>query len=371
MKDDGSFAAELFQTVDPLIREAISRRVFPGAAVGVAVNRGSRQKTFTAVWGNAALLPGPKKMSRQTLFDLASLTKPLATTLALLCLVQAGKIGLDEPLASLLQRDIAPDKKDITLRRLLNHCSGLAAHHPFYQQLIHVTEPERKNTLLDLILREPLGWPPGSRALYSDLGFMLLGMIVEVQSGLPLNIFVSEKVLAPLGLADRLVFNPRQKGKSDFAATENCPWRGKVLSGEVSDDNTWALGGVAGQAGLFGDIDSVLFLSSFLLEVWQERATHPHFSGTLLKKFFRRQDLVAESSWALGFDTPSPGSSSAGRFISPESVGHLGFTGTSFWIDPQRQLVMVLLTNRVHPSRENNLIREFRPLFHDRVIRSF
>jgi len=370
LKDDGSFAAGLFKNLDPLIKDGISRKVFPGAAVGVSVNCGSLKKSFSAAWGSSSLFPRQKPMRRETLFDLASLTKPFATTLALLCLVQEKKIQLDEPLSSLLRLDVPPDKKNITLRHLLNHSSGLADHHPFYQQLIHVAEQERKNTLLNLILADELSWPVGSKSLYSDLGFILLGMIVELQSGLPLDIFVREKVMAPLGLADRVVFNPRQKDKKDFAATENCLWRKKVLAGEVHDDNTWAVGGVSGQAGLFAAVDSVLLLSSFLLEVWQDQASHPHFANALLKEFFKRQDMVRESTWALGFDTPSPTGSSAGSLISKDSVGHLGFTGTSFWIDPERQLVMVLLTNRVHPSRENNRIRQFRPLFHDRVINS-
>lgn len=370
MKDDGSFAAGLYENLDPLIRDAVSRKVFPGAAVGVSVNCGPGKRSFSAVWGNSSLFPGQKKMSKETLFDLASLTKPLSTTLALICLVQEKKIDLDATLPTLLQRDIATDKKNITLRHLLNHCSGLAAHHPFYQHLVDVAEQERKNTLLNLILTDELCWPVASKALYSDLGFILLGMIVEIQSGLPLDTFVRKKVMAPLGLADRIVFNPRQKDKKDFAATEYCPWRKKVLAGEVSDDNTYAVGGVSGQAGLFGAIDSVLLLSSFLLDLWQDRAAHPYFLTALLKEFLQRQHMVKESTWALGFDTPSTSGSSAGSFISPDSVGHLGFTGTSFWIDPERQLVMVLLTNRVHPSRENNLIRQFRPLFHDRIIKS-
>jgi CubicO group peptidase (beta-lactamase class C family) len=370
LKDDGSFAAYLYKNLDPLIKDTISRKFFPGAAVGVSVNCGAQKKSFSAVWGNSSLFPWQKKVRKETLFDLASLTKPFATTLALLCLVQEKKIHLDETLPSLLEMDIPPDKKNITLRHLLNHCSGFADHHPFFKQIIHVDEQKRKNTLLDLILTDNLCWPVGSKTLYSDLGFILLGMIVEIQSGLPLDIFVMEKVMAPLGLADSIVFNPLQKNKKDFAATENCPWRKKVLVGEVHDDNTYAVGGVSGQAGLFGAIDSVLFLSSFLLDVWQDKAAHPHFSGALLKEFLKRQDMVKESTWALGFDTPSPTGSSAGRYISRDSVGHLGFTGTSFWIDPERQLVMVLLTNRVHPSRENNLIRQFRPLFHDRVIES-
>jgi CubicO group peptidase (beta-lactamase class C family) len=368
LKEEGSFSAACYKNLDPLLRNAVSRHVFPGAAVGIAVHCGLRRRSFFACWGNAALVPQPRQLANTTLFDLASLTKPLATVLALLCLIQEKKITLDEPLASLLQREVPADKKNITLRHLLNHCSGFTAHRPFYLQLVPHVPQERKNILLDLIIADELAYPVGGRSLYSDLGFMVLGQVVEIQAGVPLDLYVREKVMAPLGLADTLVFNPAEKKKKDFAATELCPWRHKVLDGEVHDDNTWAVGGVSGQAGLFGDIDGVLSLVSFLLAAWQGKAEHPNFSRALLQEFLRRQEMVADSSWALGFDTPSPVGSSAGRYISPASVGHLGFTGTSFWIDPGRELVMVLLTNRVHPSRANNLIREFRPLFHERVM---
>ncbi|MBI5556994.1 MAG: serine hydrolase [Deltaproteobacteria bacterium] len=368
MKEDFSFSAGLAKVIDPLIVNAINSHVFPGAAVGISLKCGPREKKFSAAWGYASFLPWKEKMHKNTFFDLASLTKPFATTLALLCLLTEGKIELDENLSSLLLRKIPADKKKITLRHLLNHCSGLAAHRPFFKKLMLRAEKERKKVLLDLILEDNLVYPTGTTALYSDLGFILLGMVIELKSGLPLDIYVAEKVTSPLGLADHILFNPLRKNKKYFAATENCPWRKRILSGEVHDDNAYAVGGVSGQAGLFGAIDSVLYLASFLLEIWQNRAHHPNFSAELLKQFFTRQDIVQQSTWALGFDTPSPTGSSAGKYINPASVGHLGFTGTSFWIDPQRELVMVLMTNRVHPSRENNRIREFRPLFHDRVI---
>jgi CubicO group peptidase (beta-lactamase class C family) len=368
LKGEDSFSAACHTHLDPLLRNALSRRVFPGAAVGIALHSGPRRRTFTACWGDAALLPQPRLLAKETLFDLASLTKPLATVPALLCLVEEKRIGLDEPLAALLQRDVPPDKKEITLRHLLNHCAGFTAHRPFYQHLAAQAPERRKEILLDLILADELAYPTGSRALYSDLGFIVLGRIAELRSGRPLDLYAREKVFAPLGLADSLIFNPLEKNRRDCAATEYCPWRHKVLSGEVHDDNTWVVGGVSGQAGLFGDIDSVLQLAAFLLDAWLGRAGHPGFSGALLAQFLRRQEMVPDSTWALGFDTPSPAGSSAGRYISPISVGHLGFTGTSFWIDPERELVMVLLTNRVHPSRENGLIREFRPLFHERVM---
>jgi len=142
LKDDGSFAADLSKNLDPLIKDAISSKIFPGAAVGVSVYCGPAKKSFSAVWGSSSLIPRQKKMRKKTLFDLASLTKPFATTLALLCLMQEKKIQLDESLSSLLEREVPADKKNITLRHLLNHCSGLADHHPFYKQLTNIVEQD-------------------------------------------------------------------------------------------------------------------------------------------------------------------------------------------------------------------------------------
>lgn len=349
--------------IESLVEKAINSGVFPGAAVGL-FQGGERKKYFEQVYGQASLYPS-RKLTKETLFDLASLTKPLATTLAILCLVQDGKISLDEHLPSLLEREIHSEKNKITLRFLLNHCAGFADHFPFYKKKADgVTEIKH----IDFILQEKLFYQPGTQSVYSDLGFMLLKEIIEKKSGMDFEIFVMEKIFSPVNVEKKIVFNPRQKKKENFADTENCSWRKKWLSGEVHDDNCWAFGGVCGHAGLFGDLESVLKFVSFLLDVWKGRKTHPSFSSNLLQVFLKRQKIVEKSSWALGFDTPSNYGSSAGKYISRESVGHLGFTGTSFWIDPERELVMVLLTNRVHPSRENNLIREFRPVFHDTVI---
>ncbi len=353
-------------TIKNIIEKAINEDIFPGAAIGIYLRK--QKKSFSAVYGHRSLFPSPEKLEKKTIFDLASLTKPLATTLALLCLLQEKKIALTETLPSLLERDVPEDKKEITLFHLLNHCSGLADYRPFYRELVHVDQINRKRVLLESILQQDLAYPVASRALYSDLGFILLGEIIEIKSGRYLSEYVREKVMTPIGLAEKIIFNPLQKSKKNFAATEDCLWRKKVLSGEVHDDNCWTMGGVCGHAGLFADMESVLFLTSFLLDVWLDGVCHPNFSTTVVKNFFKRQNVVPESSWALGFDTPSEKGSSAGKYISRHSVGHLGFTGTSFWIDPERELVIVLLTNRVHPSRENTRIRQFRPLFHDTVI---
>lgn len=201
---------------------------------------------------------------------------------------------------------------------------------------------------------------------------VLLGRIIEKKTGQPQHEYLNEKVMKPLGLDKGILFFPVGR-KSDtgsgesFAATENCGWRKKVLCGEVHDDNAYTLNGVAGHAGLFGNMESLLTLTTFLLDQWRHGATHPSYSNETLREFFKRQTWIPESTWALGFDTPAEKGSSAGQYLSRESVGHLGFTGTSFWIDPQKELVVVLLTNRVHPSRENNAIRSFRPLFHNTV----
>lgn len=256
------------------------------------------------------------------------------------------------------------------MRQLLKHAAGFPAYKPYFEKLIEYPKKERKNFLKGLVYREPLVYKPGEKTIYSDLGFMVLGWIVEKKAGKSLDKYVEEKIIKPLGLSKDMFFRPISgagKGKI-FAATEDCPWRKKTLSGEVSDDNSYVVGGVSGQAGLFGNIKGVLEITTHLLDQWQGREKHPAYNPDDLKRFLTRQDYHKESTWALGFDTPAEKGSSSGKYLSKESVGHLGFTGTSFWIDPTRELVVVLLTNRVHPSRENNKIKEFRPLFHDTVI---
>jgi len=174
---------------------------------------------------------------------------------------------------------------------------------------------------------------------------------------------VAEEIFKPLGLEKGIFFNPLEDiGKInplDYAATEHCLWRNRVIQGEVHDENTAFVGGISGQAGLFGEVESVLKLTDFILDIWKGRKTHPNIRNSDLQYFLEVPDKAKESSRVLGFDTPEPEGSSAGSYLSRKSVGHLGFTGTSFWIDPERELVIVLLTNRIHPSRDNDKIRKF------------
>jgi CubicO group peptidase (beta-lactamase class C family) len=284
-------------------------------------------------------------------------------------------ISLDEPLSSLLQEKT---DKEITLQYLLGHASGLPAHREYYKELVRYPRAARKDIMTEWILKEELQFKPGSQTLYSDLGFILLGRIVEIQSRQSLDSFVADKVMKPLGLENKIFYIPLNDKRSQdltkdrvFAATEKCPWRHKVLCGEVHDDNCHALGGVAGHAGLFGDIQSVLRLTTFILDMWLGDAVHPNINNEDLHRCMARQKIGGSNTWGLGFDTPSEKGSSGGRFLSAASVGHLGFTGTSFWIDKEKNLVIVLLTNRVHPKRDNEGIKGFRPLFHDTVVKQY
>lgn len=352
-----------------IFSEAIGKRVFPGAAMAVAWGIPGERRRIIQVYGYTAY-DHNNKVEESTVYDLASLTKPLATTLAILVLLKEQRIKLHD-----LVSDIFPQtgmaRHRISVRNILSHSAGFLAYKPYYLELCKVMAGEKGETLLNLLAKENQAYKPGTHTLYSDLGFMLLGLIVEKKSGLGLTEFFREKIAAPVGLTQKLFYSPIyfEHIKKHYAPTEDCLLRKKILIGEVSDENAHALGGVAGHAGLFGTIGGVLEMGVHLLDQWQGREEHPNYQASDLCQFLTRQN-IPDSTWALGFDTPSSIGSSGGRYLAPTSVGHLGFTGTSFWIDPTRNLVMVLLSNRVHPSRENNQIKQFRPLFHETVMES-
>lgn len=356
-----------------ILEQGVKNAVFPGAAAAVLLGCGEKREQwlvshgFTSYQGKER-----KKVDEGTVYDLASLTKPLVTVLALVSLVGAGKIRLDHTLAEILGPEElinASDKREITLADLLSHRAGFVAYHQFFRELSAIPGPERRAAIKKLILSKPLIYPPGSGAVYSDLGFILAGLIAEQVSGLNLAQLARE-LYQPWQLADELFYPvavaPAAAGP--YAVSEYCQWRQRLLCGEVSDENCAALGGVTGHAGLFGTIRGVATLAGRLLDLWLGQTSHPALDPALFATFLTRQNKPGGTTWALGFDTPTPGASSAGRYFSPASIGHLGFTGTSFWIDPQKELVVVLLSNRVHPSRYNEKIKKFRPLFHDAVV---
>jgi len=243
---------------------------------------------------------------------------------------------------------------------------------PFYQEYPEERQPISTDVLSQRVLEEPLEGEPGKEEIYSDLGFLLLGSILERASGRPLDRLFQEEIARPLGLSRigyrRVGGDPgAEPGEEEaIAATEDCPWRRRVLAGEVHDENAYLVGGVGGHAGLFS---TAADLDRIVAEIFQGlRNRSGLFSAGSLKTFFQRQDAPSCGTWALGWDTPSEEDSASGRYYSKNSVGHNGFTGTSLWMDCDRNVSVVFLTNRVHPSRENGAIRALRPQVHDAVF---
>lgn len=352
----------MWDAVDRLMHEGVQQHVFPGAVLRVSV-RG--EAVFHTAYGMADLFQR-RPMTTDTVFDLASLTKPLATTLAAMLLVQRGDLELDRPCTEVWSRFNGGGREQISPRHLLSHCAGLPAWRPYFFHLAHIPDHDRIESLRQWVMREPLLAPAGERIEYSDLGFWVLQWLIEDIAGRRLDHFLGGSVWQPLGI-DRIFFiDPaRRRITAPYAATELCPWRNRLLVGEVHDDHAHVMGGVAGHAGLFATAAAVAQLLEGLLAVDRGHRAHPVFAQEVVRLFFQRQP---ESTWALGFDTPAASGSSAGERFATDSVGHLGFTGTSFWMDRRREIVVVLLTNRVHPSRYNVAIRRFRPVLHDAVM---
>jgi CubicO group peptidase (beta-lactamase class C family) len=357
--------------INILLKEACERGLTEGvysgvsAAVSVIKNKVRYRGWFSGGLTRFDQSGVPVEVS--TPFDLASLTKPLCTTLCTLHLIASGKMHWDDATFSLLDTCPPLDKKNISIRDILTHSSGLPAYKPYFKEFY--PQPSKDNTypILQKIVDEPLQYFRGTTSVYSDLGFILLGLLLEKVAQISLDQLYRERITEPLDLAGKIFFMPsnskEQTERTKMAATEDCPWRKRIIQGEAHDEHCWLMDGVAGHAGLFGTAGGVLSLCECLLDCWQERASHPAFANNLLRYALNWKQ--PGESWRLGFDTPSSGRSSSGRYFSPKSVGHLGFTGTSFWIDPEQNVIVVLLTNRVHPSRENIKIREFRPFFHD------
>jgi serine-type D-Ala-D-Ala carboxypeptidase len=359
--------AEDLNELKILLETGLSEGVFPGAVLLVAKQD---NVVFFRAAGHAVLTPKAFPMRKETIFDLASLTKPLATTLAMMKLVEAGRVDLDEPITNILGKVVPEDKQTITPRLLLSHASGLPDWEPFFTRLEGIPPGERKQTVRDWVLKTPLTSVPGKEGRYSDLGFMVLEWIIEKHSGLLINRFVREQFYGPLGLEHTFFYERESRapfGPEKFAATEGCPWRKTVLQGRVHDENAYAMGGYSGHAGLFGTARDVFEITRFLFATYLGKGPGLLAPETV-RAFFTKQGNPKQSTWALGWDTPSRENSSAGKYFSEKSVGHLGFTGTSLWMDLEKGVVVIFFTNRIHPTRENEKIRAFRPRLHDRVM---
>ncbi len=356
-----------------LIADAIGSGLFPGCALAVSCNERAR---FSSSWGRLSFVPwSPEVSASRTFFDLASLTKPLATACAIITLASQGILNIDECIGNIFN-NIQTEKACITVRQLLSHSAGLAAHVPFYSNWLASTKkgsPPSISEIVATITESPLEYQPGTRSIYSDLGFMLLAAIIEKVSGMPYTRYVRESVLLPLGAHDILGPSAAPCTERDilsFAPTGFCPFERKTVQGEVNDLNARA--GFHGHAGLFATADSLLSMLETLLDIFFQKKEVENFDPELLARFWTQKSRVSGSTWALGFDTPSTKNSSAGKLFSVHSVGHLGFTGTSFWIDIEKRIIVVFLSNRTFPSatsKSQEEMKGFRPRLHDAVMK--
>lgn len=367
--------------VDRALDKAIEAAEIPGAVVLARMPREGEVIEHVSVRGNASVRPERVPMARDTVFDLASLTKPIATATAVLLLADQGALALDDPVAKHLPAFGERGKEEVTLRHLLTHSSGLKPWRAFHEVLVErerktgerlIGTPAARELVIDRICRSKLVHEPGAAAVYGDLDFIVLGAVVEAVAREPLDAFCAARIFEPLGLARTGFVRPPEGGgppptgiRRGFAATESCPWRGYVVWGEVHDPNASAMGGVAGHAGLFAPADDVMTFARTLLDVWHGRSEA--LPRSMLRELLRRQHIPESSSWALGWDTPTRGASTSGRWFSDNSVGHLGFTGTSLWIDLEREAVVVMLTNRVHTVAKRSRFA-LRPVIHDLIM---
>ncbi|MBA2301006.1 MAG: beta-lactamase family protein [Acidobacteria bacterium] len=349
-----------------LLRASIAARAFPAAAVQV----GSREAVlWEEAFGTLTYDRDAPDATTDTIFDLASLTKIICTGTLAMRALDDGLLRLDDRVAEWIIGWRGADRREVTVGDLLAHSAGLTAYLPYFRDLTGRVEFQHA------IAETPLEYEPRTRAVYSDLGFMLLGFILEdararAATGWagatdPASLLQAQfrRVASNLTL-EPLTFNLSRAWRPRTAPTEQDPWRGRTLVGEVHDENTWALGGAAGHAGLFGTAAAVGSFARAALHTIN--GAHILAKPETMRTFTTRTD-VPGSSRALGWDTMLP-TSSCGTRMSASAIGHTGFTGTSVWIDWERDLYVVMLTNRVHPSRDNDAIRQIRPRFHDAVV---
>lgn len=345
--------------VDRILDTYLQRQAFPGGVVAI----GNQDRVLhLEAFGHLTYDDGAPAVTVDTLYDLASLTKVIATTTMAMLLYDEGKLDLDRPVREYLPEFRGEGKARLTVRDLLTHSAGVEVGGPLYREL------QGKPAYLDRIAAMDLDYEPHSQSKYSDFGMILLGEILERAAGRPFEDFVNERVLAPLGMTDTR-FRPGPELLPRIAPTEQDSWRGRLVRGEVHDENAFAMGGVAPHAGLFGTAADLARFARMLLNGGVHEGKRLISQATV--DLFTRNAGVPDSSRALGWDTQGALGSSGGTLFSLRSYGHTGFTGTSLWIDPERELFLILLTNRVHPTRANNLIREVRRAVADEVIRTW
>jgi len=343
---------QVFARAFAVLDRAIADRAFPGASAAVVADgklvalRGMGRFTYDA---------GSPEVAAETIFDLASVSKAVGTTAMAMLLYERGHLDLDVPVAGIIPRFAKGDarRQSVTVRMLLAHSSGLPAYVRLYRDA-----PTREQ-LLQAALAVPLEADPDTRAAYSDIGFIILGAALERIADESLQSFCEREVFGPLGMHHTAYCPPAPLRAGIPPTQDDREFRGRVIQGEVQDENASVLAGVAGHAGVFSNAADLAAFAHCMLQ-----GGRPILRPDTVELFTRRHGA---SSRALGWDTPSTPSQS-GKYFSPGSFGHLGYTGTSLWIDPERRLAIVLLTNRTWPDTKSQIIRQVRPQFHDAVV---
>ena len=380
---------KVFSTAFSILEAAIAQHAFPAASIAVA-HEGKlvALKSFGHfVYEKDSSVGAPFKpgvglsgdfdvaVSPSTLFDLASVTKVVATTAMAMILYERNILELDTPIIGIIPEFASdsggqadPRRRQVTFRTLLAHSSGL----PAYEKLF--LKARTRDELLHAAFTSPLIADPGTRAEYSDIGFIILGIALERIVREPLAIFGQREIFGPLTMAHTM-FNPpaELRPQTSPTADERNAFRNRIIQGEVQDENAFVLGGVAGHAGLFSTAEDLARFANAMLQCGAGSCDEGSCGAgspirpKTVELFTLRESSPAGTSRALGWDTPSSPSQS-GKYFGPRSFGHLGYTGASLWIDPDRQLSITLLTNRTWPNCSNQAIKQVRPAFHDAII---
>jgi len=358
-----NFAAQddRFSSAFGILEKAIAARVFPACSLAVTF-RG--ELVALKAFGRFTYDPESPEVTTANIFDLASLTKVVATTAMAMILYERGLLDLEAPVTAIVPEfagasdEHDPRRREVTLRMLLAHSSGL----PAYEKLF--LRAKTREDLLQAAFTTPLAGAPGAGAEYSDLGFIILGVVLERLADESLDVFCQREIFGPLGMT-HTTFNPAHALKDSIPPTaDDRSFRHQIIQGEVQDENASVLGGIAGHAGLFSTAEDLAIFAHAMLN-----GGYPILRSSTIELFSRRESAPEGTSRGLGWDTPSlPLPSQSGKYFSPRSFGHLGYTGTSLWIDPDRKLSITLLTNRTWPDCQNQAIKQVRPAFYDAVV---
>ncbi len=350
---------EYIDSLEMYLKSAIRDSAFPGCAISVGL-RG--KMVFQEGFGYVTYDPWFARVKTNTIFDLASLTKVIATTTLAMILFEQGQLPLDRKVVDILPEFHGNNKDMVTVRHLLTHTHGLVGWKQFYINL------RGKERIVQEICRTDLNSPPGRQYVYSDLGMILLQRIIETITHKSLDLLVKEYITGPLRM-NRTFYNPDTSWFGEIAPTEFCKWRQVLVWGFVHDENAYAMGGVSGHAGLFSTIEDLSVFCQMYLNGGIFDGQRILQSETI-DLFIQKQNIVEGSTRALGWDTRSEENSMAGDYMSMRAYGHSGFTGTTIWIDPEHEVFVVFLTNRVYPMRNNLKIRTVRPKVHNYVMKA-